>query len=193
VGVAPPPETLRLFVAAGVPAPVRDAVAEAAAPLHASGGDLRWTDPAAWHLTVAFLGRTETARLGALTAALDEVASAAAPFPVRLRPAAGRGGRSSVLWVELEPSPPFTALAATVQAALGRLGLRTEERAFRPHLTLARARGRASVPRSLAQNYRGPALTWTIESLDVVRSHLGRGGARYETLMTCPFGQSDGE
>jgi 2'-5' RNA ligase len=185
---------LRLFIAVAVPPAVQRAVAEAAAVLRASArDDLRWTDPASWHLTVAFLGRTDAALVEPLTTALREVAASGAPFAVRLRREAGRPARGGVLWVELEPSQPFAELAAAVWAALRELGLPsqdlpTQDRPFRPHLTLARARGRASVPRSLVDGYHGPAMTWTVAALELVRSHLGRTGSRYETLATCPLG-----
>lgn len=176
---------LRLFVAVAVPRAVREAVAAAAAPLRGKGADLVWTDPAGWHLTVAFLGQTDPAGLDALTGALAKVAVDFEVFDVRLRPVAGRSARSGVLWVELEPCEPLQAVAAAVGVALRGLGLRTEERAFRPHLTLARAR--RSVPRPLAEAYRGPAVAWTVPGLELVRSHLRQTGARYETVAWFPF------
>lgn len=179
--------SLRLFVALAVPHSVREAVSAAAAPLRGMGADLAWTDPAGWHLTVAFLGQTDPAVLHALTSALTEVIAGFAVFEVQLRPIAGRNARSGVLWVELEPCEPLQAVSAAVSATLGDLGLRTEERAFRPHLTLARARARRSVPRSLADAYCGPAIAWTVPALELVRSHLRRAGARYETMVSFPL------
>ena len=200
-GASATPAAMRLFVAVAVPEDVRAAVADAAAPLRPLAAkldvDVRWTDPAGWHLTVAFLGRTEAALVDPLVAALRGVAGDADPFDVRLRPEAGRNARSGVLWVELEPCPPLAALAGSVRAALDRLGVRRDpagqDRAYRPHLTLARARGRASIPRSLAAAYRGPSLGWTVGALELVRSRLGRVGARYETVATSAFRPSDGE
>ncbi|MGH8884952.1 MAG: RNA 2',3'-cyclic phosphodiesterase [Egibacteraceae bacterium] len=176
---------MRLFVAVAVPPAVREAVAAAAAPLRGMSADLRWTDPAGWHLTVAFLGQTDPGALDALSGALAEVTAGFGVFDVRLRPAAGRGARSSVLWVELEPCKPLQAVAAAVNVVARGLGLKAEDQAFRPHLTLARAR--ASVPRSLADAYHGPAVAWTVPDLELVRSHLRRAGARYETVASFPF------
>jgi 2'-5' RNA ligase len=157
--------------------------------------DVRWIDPASWHLTVAFLGNVDAGLVEPVTACLRRVADQFEPFAVQLQPSAGRGARSSVLWIELEPSEPLAAMAVAVRAGLRELGLpeglpeglREQDRAFRPHLTLARARGRASIPRSLADAYEGPAATWTVPGLVLMRSHLSRAGARYETLSTVPF------
>lgn len=176
---------MRLFVAVAVPRAAREAVAAAAAPLRGMGADVRWTDLAAWHLTVAFLGQMDPAMLNGLASALAEVAGRFTPFEVQLRPVAGRNARSRVLWIELEPCEPLQAVAAAVGIALRGLGLCAEDQAFRPHLTLARAR--ASVPRSLADAYHGPPAAWTVMDLELVRSHLGRAGARYETVASFPF------
>lgn len=178
---------LRLFVAVAVPPAVQEAVAAAAAPLRSRGGDLRWTDPAGWHLTVAFLGQTHPAALDELANALTEAAARFTAFDVQLRPVAGRSGPSGVLWVELEPCEPFQAVATAVDAALRGVGVRTGDRMFRPHLTLARARTRGSMPRSLVDAYHGSAVGWTVPGLELVRSHLARAGAQYETVGSFPF------
>jgi RNA 2',3'-cyclic 3'-phosphodiesterase len=176
---------VRLFVAVAVPPAIREAVATAAAPLRGMGADVRWTDPAGWHLTVAFFGETDPAILDALRGALAEITARFDVFDVRLRPVAGRSARSSVLWVELEPCEPLQEVATAVSAASRGLGLDIEHRSFRPHLTLARAR--TSVPRRIVDAYHGPTAAWTVPGLELVRSHLRRIGARYETVASFPF------
>ncbi|MGH8903485.1 MAG: RNA 2',3'-cyclic phosphodiesterase [Egibacteraceae bacterium] len=177
---------MRLFVAVAVPRAAREAVAAAAAPLRSMGADVRWTDLTGWHLTVAFLGQTDPTMRSGLASALAEVAARFTPFEVQLRPVAGRGVRSHVLWIELEPCEPLQEVAAAIGVALRGLGWSVEDRAFRPHLTLARARA-SVVPRSLVDAYHGPPVTWTVADLELVRSHLGRAGARYETVASFPF------
>jgi 2'-5' RNA ligase len=151
------------------------------------GADVRWTDPAGWHLTVAFLGQTEPAVLNVLTSTLAEVTADFTAFDVQLRPIAGRYARSQVLWIELEPCEPLQTVAAAVGVTLRGLGISVEDRPFRPHLTLGRAKAHASFPRSLADAYDGPALSWTVPGLELVHSRLGHAGARYETVALLPF------
>jgi 2'-5' RNA ligase len=76
-------------------------------------------------------------------------------------------------------------LAAAVVAATGAIGADDEARPFRSHLTLARSRGGKPLPRDLAgQPVRA---TWVADEITLVRSHLGPGGARYETLTVAPL------
>ncbi len=179
--------SMRLFVAVGVPQVVREEVGQALAPLRCFGADVRWADPAGWHLTVAFLGNTDVALVEPLTVGLRRVTSGFAPFSVRLRSSAGRASGSGVLWIELAPSERLSMVAEAVRAMLRMLGMPGKDRDFHPHLTLARAPARLPIPRSLADAYSGPASTWTVPGLELVRSHLGRTGTRYETISTFPF------
>jgi 2'-5' RNA ligase len=174
-------------VAVAVPEPVRDAVAEAAAALRRRAPRLRWVEPERWHLTAAFLGWTDPARLGAIQGTLAEVAERSAPFPLELDATAGsfRGG---VLWAGVAASEPFATLAGRVQSSLAPLGFEFERRAFHPHLTLARAPRGQRVPADLASGYAGPAARWKVDRLELQRSRLARAGAAYELIASWRLG-----
>ncbi len=173
-------------MAVGVPQRVRDDVADAGEQLRTHAPDARWTDPAGWHLTLAFLGSVATAQVAAIETALAQVAASHAPFPLSLTGQAGMFGRR-VLWVGFDASPELSVLANDVRAALEPLGFPPDERPFHPHLTLARARKGNALPRGLADRYVGPTTAWTVDTLDLMRSHLSRAGARYERVGAWPL------
>ncbi|HWH33682.1 MAG TPA: RNA 2',3'-cyclic phosphodiesterase, partial [Egibacteraceae bacterium] len=149
---------------------------------------VRWTDPAGWHLTVVFLGWVPADRVDAVERALGRAAARVPPFTLALTGAAG-SFRSGVAWAELEEQPALARLAA---AAAGELGavveLPGEGRPFRAHLTLARAGRRPAEAREVAGSYRGPASRWDVERVVLMRSHLSKSGARYETVGAWPLG-----
>ena len=95
----------------------------------------------------------------------------------RCRPASD--GRSSRL-----PVDGLERLAAAVDLAFTGLGRDPDHRPFRGHLTLARGKG--------VRGLRVPALAgpmdWPVESVSLVRSHLGSGGARYEDVAVVKLG-----
>ncbi len=171
----------RLFVAIWPPPAVVGALAGALASHgRPAAGAVRWTTPDQWHVTVAFLGTVPRSRVGevgsVLVAAVDR--AAAAPEAC-LGPMTERLGRR-VLCV---PVRGIDDVARRVRLAMGSLfpdaGL---DEPFQGHLTLARARGRRTVPSSLA----GAPLEarWRVRELDLVRSELDEAGARYTTLVT---------
>lgn len=184
---------MRLFVALDVPDRICDAVATAVAP-HRGDDRVTWTRPSGWHVTLAFVGEVTADDLGddpvevVRAAAADGCRAAGVGAPVDLRTGGlvrlGRGA----LAVELadDPAGAVAALGGAIQAALQEAGLPVTPRAVRPHLTLARAR-RRSVPAGLVEAIEVPVVTWAIDAVHVVQSHLGKGPATYEQRASVPL------
>jgi 2'-5' RNA ligase len=106
---------------------------------------VKWVPPDGIHITLKFLGEVPEQRQPELVRALGEavigartvtlVVSGAGAFPDPQRP--------RVLWAGIAPDPAIELLADRVERVFAPLGFPTEGRAFRPHLTLARAARRA--------------------------------------------------
>ena len=73
-------------------------------------------------------------------------------------------------------------VAAVVVAATSGLGRPPDHRTFRGHITLARVEGRAK-----PQLTDLPGRSWPVATFALVRSHLGGGPARYETVAAWPL------
>jgi 2'-5' RNA ligase len=164
----------RLFVAVVPP----DAVLEQVAALPRPDVEgLRWTMRDQWHVTLRFLGRVDDAEA---TAAADALARAPLPrCEATLGPELGRFGRR-VLHV---PVAGLDELAAAVLGATAGLGAPPEDRPFRGHVTLARARSRRGVDlRPLTRD--AIAGAWPVEEVVLMESHMNPKGARYERMAT---------
>jgi 2'-5' RNA ligase len=194
---------MRLFAAVLPPGPALDALAAAVDRVRAGlpdAGRLRWTDPAGWHVLLAFYGDVPEAAGPALR---DRLARAAARHPPHRLCLAG-GGRfgDRVLWAGVDGErAALTRLAGAAAAAGRRAGAAgpaaDDRRPYRPHLTLARSRDRGRARVRLAPfadalaGFRGEP--WTAAELRLLRSRLpapGRPGEppRYETLAAWPLG-----
>jgi 2'-5' RNA ligase len=96
--------------------------------------------------------------------------------------------KARVVWVGLEGEvDALRRLAERCAGAGRRARIAMEARAFRPHLTLARARqgaADASHAMSALADYTSP--WWTVHSFRLVQSHLG-AKVRHETLAELPF------
>lgn len=149
--------------------------------------DLRWIDPPAWHLTLAFLGPTSVEEVPRLIDALAEVASNHAPFTIHTGGLGGFPSRREVriLWYGL--ADRSRRLAELAVAARSAVGCETAS-PFRAHLTLARAQGDRGVQVPDATwKVPMPAGQMTIEQLVLYRSHVGTASARYEILAEAPL------
>jgi RNA 2',3'-cyclic 3'-phosphodiesterase len=164
---------MSFFVAVRLPAVATSdlAVAQSALPpqLTAMHPDLRWVPPQNWHLTVTFLGNVPEQRRADLTARLARAAARHPWLSLRLSGAGHFGPR--VLFVGVTGDvAPLRGLAASVSAAARRAKVPVDDRPYRPHLTLARVRGTASL-RDLAAalaSYDGP--TWSADAIDLMES-----------------------
>jgi 2'-5' RNA ligase len=147
---------------------------------------VRWTRPEAWHVTLRFLGGVAPDDVSPVAAALGALRWQPAVV-AEVGPAARRLGRS----VLVLPVAGLDGVAAAVEQALATAGVAPDPRPFRGHLTLARARGRAPLPRDLA----GPSLVarWPVDEVTLVESTLqGSKGSRYEVLERVALaGRSD--
>jgi 2'-5' RNA ligase len=151
---------------------------------------LRWVAEEALHVTLVFLGSIEPEAVAGIASHVEQASARHAPMTRatgRLG-AFARPGSARVLWYAVhDPDGALAALATDVGVALG-LG-QTEP--YRPHVTLGRARRRSVDLRGWieAASASAPEGTFAVRTLHLMRSHLGRGPARYETLATFPLGE----
>jgi 2'-5' RNA ligase len=164
---------VRLFVAVEFPDPVRASLAGLLTGLRPQlPPQLRPAVPERMHLTLAFLGEVAEPRLPGLQERLGR--SAGRHAPMRLRLAGGGRFDGSVLWVGVAGDlDRLRHLAGSVAGAARHSGVPVEERTYRPHVTLARARPPADLQplAALLEGYRGPA--WTASEIVLVRSRTG--------------------
>ena len=139
-------DPIRAFIAVPVPPPLRASISSAVHVLRAvPGGErVRWVPPENLHVTLRFLGNIERSLVPTLLDAIRPEVARHTAFEVRLGPVAlfPPGRRPHVVALEMQPTEPLVALAASVEHAVQELGLPAKERAFRAHLTLGRMRDR---------------------------------------------------
>lgn len=141
---------MRTFIAIEVPEGVRRSLATLVERLRSSEARLTWVKPEAMHLTLRFLGEIDGDRVERLRALLSEGYADAAAFDLAVR---GLGAfpnprRPSVLWAGVEPvDGPLARVREIAERAAQAIGLAAENRAFHPHLTLARVKDPAEADR----------------------------------------------
>lgn len=138
--------TMRLFVALDLDADIRQRIEAFREQVRALAPEPRWVSSESLHVTLKFIGEKPDSMTAQIEAALSEIH--AAPFLLSFRGAGffptARSAR--VFWVGIEAENGLGALAKNVEDVLAKLGIEKENRAFSPHLTLARGRGRTGAP-----------------------------------------------
>jgi RNA 2',3'-cyclic 3'-phosphodiesterase len=138
---------MRLFIALDIDDAIRERIARFVEGVSAFAPDARWAKPESLHVTLKFIGEQPEAAVERIKDALATIAANPADihfcgygfFPTAKSP--------RVFWIGLESSPDLAALATAIDDGMASLGIPKEDRAFSPHLTLARDRGGSGSPR----------------------------------------------
>lgn len=134
------------------------------------------TRPENLHLTLAFIGEAD--RIGPICRVMD----ACAPRrPIRIT-VGGTGQFGDIWWAGLAGCPALTSLAHRLQEGLRAAGYAIENRAFRPHITLAR-KVRADRPIRLQI----PFTDMTVSHMSLMESRRLDGKLTYTEVYRCPF------
>lgn len=198
---------MRLFVALALADGPRRVLQRTVDAVADTAPRVRWTAPDSWHVTLAFLGTVTD--LGAVVDAVRPVA-VARPAPALQLTGVGRFARR-VAWAGVgddpQPRAPRSSrsdvveLAADARAGLVDAGFTVPGERWLGHVTLARARRGpgaevdAGLEARLAAAFDaevaragGPgAVGWQPAALEVWRSQLTDGPARYEVVASLPF------
>ena len=182
---------MRIFVALDIPDAVRKRISEASAKFARACPQARWARVEALHVTLKFIGEVPPEVVERIKAALAPIRSAA-PVDMNFR-AVGffpNERHPRVFWVGIAATPNLQELAAEVERRLEPLGIPREQRAFRPHLTLARFQSEEGLEslretvRSLGAVEFGSTRTG---ELYLYQSRLKPGGAEYTRLARFEF------
>ena len=179
---------MRLFIAINFPDGMRKRLWDHTASLREAGFPVKWVDAAGIHITVKFLGEVDGSQVDSICSGASAAVQGTKVFrlPVGQFGAFPTPKRPRVLWVGCENLPVLELLADAVEREMSQQGFEPEGRAFRPHATIGRVR-RDARPSDLRGLDRALGLLEFFEeppvaSLDVMRSHLGPKGPRYERL-----------
>jgi RNA 2',3'-cyclic 3'-phosphodiesterase len=164
---------VRLFVALPLPEETRTALAHWSKRCGACP-ELRWTPTEQLHITLSFLGEVAEEKLEPLRGALGAIEACA--FGIEFQRIETLG-RAAVLAAAAKLTPAFARLAESVAAAVRPFVVQPEEdRAFRPHVTLARARRGAAVSKHKSLPPL-PPLRFSAECFRLCQSKLTSEGA----------------
>jgi 2'-5' RNA ligase len=178
---------MRLFFAVELPTEVQSVLGKLRPQ---ESADYRWPDQSLLHVTLAFLGEQPEERLDALKTVGNAAAQASSPGHLRLGEPGSFGSRRAprVLWVGLDGDiASLNALQSRLTQRLREAGFTIEDRAFSPHIALARRRDNA---RS------GPPDGWPpqrlnaqfeMDHLTLFQSRLSSKGPTYIPLFAFPL------
>lgn len=178
---------MRTFVALELPERFVDQAAETARSLSERIHG-RFMKRAGYHLTLAFIGELNPTDIPIVIDALDAACADCDAIPLR-SDGLGKFGRphDATLWLGIAPHPALTRIAGRVREELAARRVPFDDKAFKPHLTLAR---RCRIPQAAL-----PALAFPepdeARAVTLFKSTLTRDGAVYKSLYSVELGMGD--
>jgi 2'-5' RNA ligase len=181
---------MRAFIAIDLPESIRATLRRKQAAFRSASSDARWTHPEGIHLTLKFLGEVPEHKVREVSDYLKKLGPFE-PFAIRVKGLGffPDGRRPRVFWVGIEESAPLVRLAEEVDQAMGSIGFAREERAFRPHLTLARFRAPQAQPAlqaAVSQEGDQDLGSFEVSDFFLFESKLSPHGAEYRKVERFP-------
>jgi RNA 2',3'-cyclic 3'-phosphodiesterase len=190
---------MRLFLALDIDAPIRERISRFVDDVRNFSPDARWVKPESLHVTLKFIGEQPDDAVEKVKQALKDVSAATTEIKFRGYGFFPTPKSARVFWIGMESGPQLAQLAAASDERLASLGIKKkEDRAFSPHLTLARAAGGSGSPRwrkgdgpNRAFSYLQEKLsalpvpefgTMTFREFFLYQSRLSPRGSRYTKL-----------
>jgi RNA 2',3'-cyclic 3'-phosphodiesterase len=176
---------IRLFAAIPVPEDLHPALIRRQTGVE----NARWRPPEALHITLRFYGELREDVAADLDDALSLIS--APPFELVLRGvgAFGEGREVHAIWAGVEESEPLRHLARACETAARRIGLKSETRSYRPHVTLAYLRN--AEPAEVGAWVQGANLlkspAFTVDRFGLYSRRLAREGASYTLEREYPL------
>ncbi len=175
----------RLFVAIRPPDRIRDLL------LGAMGGisDARWQTDEQLHLTLRFIGEVDRHMAVDVHAALGAVHQPPFEIAVNGLGTFDRRGQPDTVWAGIAPHEPIKALHNKIDQAMTRVGVAPDQRAFLPHITLARLKRWSGPVRNLLEQSGGlTSPPFVVEAFALFESKLTPEGAVYSLVERYPLG-----
>lgn len=138
---------MRLFVALDIDDAIREQIARFMEGVRNFAPEARWVKAESLHVTLKFIGEQPDAAvqnikdaLAGMSGGVTQIAFSGYGFFPTVKSA-------RVFWIGMKVGPELAGLASAIDAGVATLGIPKENRAFSPHLTLARGAGGSGSPR----------------------------------------------
>jgi len=179
----------RMFCAFELPGSLRARINQHSQKVRAAVPDAAasWGRPENIHLTVKFFGNVDPERVPVISAAAARVVKEFSPIRIEVGDTGvfPRPSRPQVLWIGVEdPSGRLAALQQQLEREFAADGFPKEDRAYKPHLTIARIRKPHDAVR-LAQTHletKFEKVEISFSELVLFRSELSSKGSKYTAI-----------
>lgn len=150
---------------------------------------LKWVKTKSLHLTLHFLGEQSNAMADKIIKTVDDLGDGFEAINVKVGEWGGFPNLHcpKILFFTLKDSQALHDLYKKIGSKLKTMGLETEKRAWKTHVTVARNKN-AFKPIKI-NPAELPNLEWQVQSFELMKSNLLKDGAEYEVVKSFNLGK----
>ncbi len=148
----------------------------------------RWQDDGQLHLTLKFIGDVDRNQADDVAAALGSLPFSGIDLALNGVGTFAKKSLTHTLWAGVTPHDALIRLHKKVEQACARAGVPEENRAFAPHITLARLNRATGPLDAFLEMHSGlcsPPMRF--DHFYLYESHMGQGGSIYEPVVRYPL------
>lgn len=176
---------MRLFIAIPLSKRVKQKLLDLQQPIDG----IRWQSQEQMHLTLKFVGEVDKTTASELREELDNIV-----HPGFFMTIAGigyfpEGGQPNVIWMGIKENRTLAELHQKVERACEEVGIAPEDRPYKAHITLGRAKNvsKRAVNSFINQHKKFAMPDVQINEFVLYQSKLHADGARHSRLQTFPL------
>ena len=183
--------TIRTFIAVPLSLELMTVMASVQKQLVASGAEVKWESPDKFHITLKFLGDTDSSLVPEIASQLRNSIGSFPAFDLSYVKVGGfpNVDRPRVVWIGTTESPQILHLQSHVEEVCASFGIAKDDRPFHAHITLGRVKGSRNLERLTAtlKSITFEPLLARCTEVHFVRSELKPTGSVYTLLNSIPL------
>lgn len=172
---------MRIFIAARIPKEIRLEIKIYIDQIKPRLEGVRWEHDDRYHITLKFLGETDSSKLSDIEKVLRELVKDYSPFRLSISglEALPNFKNPRVIVIELDKNDDLFKFQSEIEGSLYRIGFAKEERPFKSHITVGRVKLRPRISGILNSPDK---ITFTVSEIAIINSVLGKEGSRYNDI-----------
>ncbi|MFN4110785.1 MAG: RNA 2',3'-cyclic phosphodiesterase [Ignavibacteria bacterium] len=185
---------LRLFFAINFDQEVKKKIFEISSSLQKFDEPVRYESIDKLHMTLLFLGSVEESLIPELNQQALEISKSFFETDITFE----RLGvfknfkQPRVIWIGTQDNPGLGTLSIELKNMVNQFGIITDEKEFKPHITLGRVKGNLSTKFiDFLKSYSFKPFTAKVNSFELMESKLESSGSKYFVKYSFPFKNLD--
>jgi 2'-5' RNA ligase len=187
--------SMRLFIGIKLPADAIENVEKFLKPFKKIGTPIRWTKTENIHVTLKFIGEVTPEKYAQIENVLTGTPFNTGTFDLSLAGCGkfGKGGDLNIFWIGIAPCGPLETIYNKLEESLAKIGIKKEDRAFKPHITVGRNKKNfnfKSLFQLIDENKDRPIAQFPVTHFQLFESRLTPEGPIYNLLKEIPVAEA---